>query len=140
MESLLWQTTIERSVSWGLIPDEEGYVLYQHQKPVRAGNKILLEYIFRDRTGGIITLAGLSYVNVIAKLEGTAITTTLASFDVDRSTGRVYKEGFSFTSSGIWTVQFVAYDGAGVPIKGDPAKIKVAKNLDSINSGEELVY
>lgn len=140
MEAISWETPIETRISWGKIPDEEGPKVYQHPKPVRAGNRILLEYVFRDSDGVIIPLTGLAYVEVYAKMEGGLAVHTLASFDADRSTGRVYVENFYFASEGIWWLQFFVYNGAVVARKGDPAKVKVAPNLDSITSSEELPY
>lgn len=140
MEAVSWETPIETEISWGKIPDEEGPKMYQHAKPVRAGNRVLLEYVFRDSNGVIIPLTGLAVVKVYAKLEGAGSGSTLANFDTDRDTGRVYAEDFYFAIEGVWMLQFIVYNGAVIARKGDPAKVKVGPNLDSINSDEELPY
>lgn len=140
MEQYSWNSPIVAEVAWGKSPDEDGYEMYQHRKPARAGNPIRFDYTFRKEDGTIIDLSPYYGAVFLAKKDGALSITGLASINQDKTTGKVYCENFRFTSDGLWTIQFMVQDGAGHKVKGDPATIKIGLNVDEIPADGSVTY
>jgi hypothetical protein len=104
---------------------------------VQNANALTVEYVYEDQDGAVIDLTPYAAVSLLAippdgtGEEGKGPPAEIpATFDADKTTGRVYVDYTSITTPGLWQFQFRCEAPPARPLYGLAVKVNVEKNLD----------
>lgn len=111
----------------------------EYRTPVRMNVPQDIRYIFRDPDQVIIDLSAYTSVVLETKLQGAVYSTVTAAFDGAKTTGAVRVASLSFTTAGVWDLQFVADDGTN-KLFGEPVQIKVVRNVENLDLNQLPQY
>ena len=115
--------------------------MIQYRIPIRNNTPQPLQYTFKDQNNVVIDLTNYQAVFVEIKQQGQASVTLAASFLGLRTSGQVqYAPSFTFTSIGIWTIQFHILDPAGNRVFGDILRITVVPNNEDLGTTQLPSY
>ena len=142
-QTLVWSEPMNTIVAWPGMTNRK--ILWeagmtQYQKPVRLNTPQLVQYTFRDETQTIIDLTPYVSCSLELKLQGQAYSSTIAAIVAPATGGVVKCAGYIFTQPGIWNAQFVATDGGGHKLFGEPIEIRVVANVEDLALADLAKY
>ena len=114
--------------------------MIQLVKPVRKNVPQQPKYTFLDENNAIIDLTNYVSAAFEAKVQGAIYSTTVATIVSPPTLGQVLLAFFTFTTTGIWTIQFVCMDVGGGKLYGEPMQLTVIDNVDDMSLQELLTY
>lgn len=135
-----WQSKISTYVRWGNLYYGTNYKMYEHRPPVRMGSPQDFFYTYRNQDAAVVNLTEYTGVYVVMKRQGDMYETRSAEFDGDKTLGKVKYSGWIFATDGIQWVQFVVYDNTGAYRYGDPAQVRVVKNVVNLATDEVMEW
>lgn len=128
-----WTDITVLLIKWGKYL-ERGRTVTDFPLPVHKLSKVELEYTFRDKRNVEIPLFNFATVKLHAKRSDAEEAIYEAEF-VDKEKGIVrVKNGFTFLTSGTWSLQFVAetLDPTTVYLPGGIIIVTVADNVSDL--------
>jgi hypothetical protein len=130
-----WTGVTNLHIAWsGGVP-----AVIQYRTPVRRNTRQSLTYTFKDQDKTIIDLTGYVSVTLETKLEGQPYSVLAADFLGSRIGGQV-QCGAVFSLVGVWDLQFVAQDGAGNRVPGEPLQALVVPNVEDLALSQLPAY
>jgi hypothetical protein len=105
----------------------------QYSKPVRNTTPQQLgPYTFFDENNAVIDLTPYVSVSCQIKQQGVVYTTVAGTILFPPTAGMVEVSAYTFTSPGIWDVQFICVDGSGNLLPGEPIQVMVVPNVPDL--------